>query len=70
MTSIICSGFVWTVILVEQALCRHRFQLYDVVVEDISLVVNFRSQFQRILVKGSFDDLLNQLRAKEMKNRN
>jgi phospholipid transport system substrate-binding protein len=46
------------------------WKVYDVVVEDISLVVNFRSQFQRILVKGSFDDLLSQLRAKEMKNRN
>jgi phospholipid transport system substrate-binding protein len=52
----------------------HRVQgewkIYDVVIEDISLVVNFRSQFNRILAKGSFDDLLKQLRDKDLKNRN
>ena len=52
----------------------HRMQgewkIYDVVVEDISIVVNFRSQFNRLLAKGSFDDLLKQLREKEVKNRN
>lgn len=51
----------------------HRVQgewkVYDVVVEDISLVVNFRSQFSRILAKGSFDDLLRELRSKELKSR-
>lgn len=52
----------------------HRVQgewkIYDVVVEDVSLVVNFRSQFNRILAKGSFDDLLRQLREKEIRTRN
>lgn len=52
----------------------HRVQgewkIYDVVVEDISLVVNFRSQFGRILAKGNFDDLLRQLREKEIRTRN
>ena len=38
------------------------WKIYDVVVEDISIVVNYRSQFNRILAKGSFDDLLKQLR--------
>ena len=46
------------------------WKIYDVVVEDISIVVNFRSQFNRVLAKGSFDDLLKQLREKEVKNRN
>jgi len=46
------------------------WKVYDVVIEDISLVVNFRSQFNRILAKGSFDDLLKQLRDKDLKNRN
>jgi len=46
------------------------WKVYDVVVEDISLVVNFRSQFNRILTKGSFDDLLRQMKEKETKNRN
>ena len=47
----------------------HRIQdewkIYDVVVEDISIVLNFRSQFNRILAKGSFDDLMIQLKDKE-----
>lgn len=46
------------------------WKIYDVVVEDISLVVNFRSQFNRILTRGTFDDLLKQLREKELAARN
>ena len=46
------------------------WKIYDVVVEDISLVVNYRSQFNRILAKGSFDDLLRQLKEKEQSQRN
>jgi phospholipid transport system substrate-binding protein len=46
------------------------WKIYDVVVEDISLVINYRSQFSRILAKGSFDDLLRQLREKEQSQRN
>jgi phospholipid transport system substrate-binding protein len=45
------------------------WKIYDVVVEDISLVVNYRSQFNRILAKGSFDDLLAQLREKKLPTR-
>src|SRR5262245_39522900 len=52
----------------------HRMQgdwkIYDVVVDDISIVTNFRSQFSRILAKGSFDDLLKQIREKEIRTRN
>jgi phospholipid transport system substrate-binding protein len=52
----------------------HRVQgewkIYDVVLDDISLVVNYRSQFSRILTKGGFDELLRQLRDKESKVRN
>jgi len=46
------------------------WKIFDVVVEDISLVVNYRSQFSRILAKGSFDDLLRQLKEKEQTQRN
>jgi phospholipid transport system substrate-binding protein len=45
------------------------WKIYDVVVEDISLMANFRSQFNRILAKGSFDDLLRQLKEKDAKSR-
>lgn len=46
------------------------WKIYDVVVEDISLVVNYRAQFNRILSKGSFDDLLRQLKEREPTQRN
>ena len=45
------------------------WKIYDVVVEDISIIVNYRSQFNRILAKGSFDDLLMQLRQKDLRQR-
>jgi phospholipid transport system substrate-binding protein len=52
----------------------HRVQgdwkIYDVVVEDISIVSNYRSQFERILAKGNFDDLMKRLRDKDPKSRN
>jgi phospholipid transport system substrate-binding protein len=46
------------------------WKIYDVIVEDISIIVNYRSQFNRILAKGSFDDLLMQLRQKDLRQRN
>lgn len=47
-----------------------QWKIYDVVVEDISLVGNFRAQFNRILAKGSFEDLLRELKSKESRSRN
>jgi phospholipid transport system substrate-binding protein len=41
------------------------WKIYDVVIDDISLVNNYRSQFNRILAKSSFDDLVKQLREKD-----
>ena len=46
------------------------WKIYDVVVDDISIVVNYRSQFNRNLTRGTFDDLLRQLREKELGARN
>ena len=40
------------------------WKVYDVVIENISLVNNYRSQFNRILAKASFDELLRKLQAK------
>ena len=48
---------------------RGEWKIYDVVVEDISVVANYRSQFNRILAKGSFDDLIQRLKEKETKIR-
>jgi phospholipid transport system substrate-binding protein len=41
-----------------------QWKVYDVVVDNISLTANFRSQFNRILAGASVDELLNKLRAK------
>ena len=41
------------------------WRVYDVIVEDISLVNNYRSQFDRVLNKKSFDALLQDLREKK-----
>ena len=42
------------------------WKIYDVVVEDISIIANYRSQFSRILSRGSFDDLLKRLKEKNL----
>ena len=41
-----------------------QWKVYDVVVEGISLVENYRGQFASILANGSFDALLKKLRDK------
>lgn len=38
--------------------------VYDVYVEGVSLVNNYRVQFNRIMIKSSFDELLQRLKAK------
>jgi phospholipid transport system substrate-binding protein len=40
------------------------WKVYDVVIENISLVNNYRSQFNRVLAKASFDELLRRLRER------
>src|SRR5215467_5501316 len=40
------------------------WRVYDVIVEGISLVNNYRSQFEKVLNKKSFDALLHDLREK------
>jgi phospholipid transport system substrate-binding protein len=40
------------------------WKVYDVVIENISLVNNYRSQFNHILANSSFDELLRKLQAK------
>jgi len=40
------------------------WKIHDIVAENISLVNNYRSQFKRILAKGSFDELVRRIREK------
>jgi phospholipid transport system substrate-binding protein len=41
-----------------------RWQAYDVVIEGVSLVANYRSQFNKILQSGNYPELVKRLRAK------
>lgn len=46
---------------------KHNWKIYDMEVEGISIIVTYRSQFDQILEKGTFDDLLLKLEAPENK---
>lgn len=41
-----------------------KWKVYDVLIENVSLVNNYRSQFKRILYHASFDELLKRLQEK------
>jgi len=40
------------------------WKIYDVIAENISLVNNYRSQFNRVIAKSSFDELLKTMKEK------
>ena len=40
------------------------WRVYDVVVEDISVVNNYRAQFSRVLAKSSYQELVNRMKEK------
>jgi phospholipid transport system substrate-binding protein len=40
------------------------WKIYDLVVENISLVNNYRSQFNRVINKSSYDDLVSRIKQK------
>jgi phospholipid transport system substrate-binding protein len=40
------------------------WKVYDVIIEDISLVNNYRSQFNRVLARSSFGELLKTMKEK------
>lgn len=44
------------------------WKVYDVEIEGIDLVQNYRSQFNAMLAQGSFESLLKQLREKNVEN--
>lgn len=41
------------------------WKVYDVVIENISIVNNYRSQFNRVIAKSSFEDLLRNMKEKQ-----
>jgi phospholipid transport system substrate-binding protein len=42
------------------------WQVYDVIIEDISLVNNYRSQFNRVLSRSSYEELLERMRERKL----
>ena len=42
------------------------WKVYDVVIENVSLVNNYRTQFNRVLAKSSYAELVKRLRAKKL----
>lgn len=42
-----------------------RWQVYDVIIEGISLISNYRSQFNRILTSSSYDDLVQKIKSRQ-----
>jgi phospholipid transport system substrate-binding protein len=46
---------------------KHRWQIYDVEIEGVSIVITYRSQFNQVLSSGTMDDLLKKLEAPEDK---
>ncbi|MEX0805383.1 MAG: ABC transporter substrate-binding protein [Candidatus Binatia bacterium] len=46
-------------------LVGHDWKVYDVIAEDISMVNNFRSQFNRVISNSSYDELLRRLKEKQ-----
>jgi phospholipid transport system substrate-binding protein len=44
-----------------------KWQVYDILVEGVSLVNNYRSQFNQIIRSGSYEELIKKLRDKTVK---
>jgi len=41
------------------------WRIYDVLIEGVSLVANYRSQFNRIIQQSSYEDLIRKMKAKQ-----
>jgi len=49
---------------------RGEWKIYDVVVENISLVNNYRSQFNRVINNSSYEELVSRMKQKVLKTTN
>jgi phospholipid transport system substrate-binding protein len=45
-----------------------KWEVYDVIIEGVSLVLNYRSQFNKIIISSSYEDLVKRLKKKSMKS--
>jgi len=44
-----------------------KWMIYDVIIEGVSLIENYRTQFDETINSGSYDELVKRLKKKEMK---
>jgi phospholipid transport system substrate-binding protein len=44
-----------------------KWEVYDIIVEGVSLVNNYRSQFSQIIRSGSYEELVKKLKSKSLK---
>jgi phospholipid transport system substrate-binding protein len=63
-TEVVGSSGEATPIVYKMRLVGGEWKVYDVVIDDVSIVSNFRSQFARILKSDSLDGLMGKMRAK------
>ena len=56
-----------TQVPVEARVLRHddRWRMYDVLIENVSLVASYRSQFDRVIRTSSYEELVRRLKARE-----
>lgn len=52
-------------ILYRAQLVSSEWKVYDVVIENISLVNNYRSQFNRVITNSSYEELVQRMKEKE-----
>ena len=52
---------------VDYRLSREKdgWRVYDVIIEGVSLVANYRTQFNKVIQTSSYDDLVKRMRAKD-----
>ncbi len=46
-----------------------KWKIYDVIIEGVSLVNNYRSQFSNILIRSSYEELVQKIKQKQSKNK-
>lgn len=58
-----------TEVLVDYRMLNNdgKWTIYDVIIEGVSLVNNYRSQFNNILLKSSYEELIQKIKAKQVK---
>jgi phospholipid transport system substrate-binding protein len=67
MTMVVGGQFDGAIISYRLRNRKDRWRIIDVVIEGVSLVSNYRSQFAEVLNGGTIDDLLTKLRDKNFK---